>query len=70
MPFLSLLLSKHLIMLIVSIGRDYVSELQPPTGMLFIPQVNKSMESHGGMVSAGECPHKGNYEFGLRNIFV
>jgi hypothetical protein len=26
-------------MLIMSIGRDYISELQPPTGLLFIPQV-------------------------------
>jgi hypothetical protein len=26
---------------------DYVSELRPPTGLLFIPRVNMSMDSHG-----------------------
>jgi hypothetical protein len=26
-------------MMIMSMGRDYISELRPPTGLLFIPQV-------------------------------
>jgi hypothetical protein len=26
-------------MMIMSMGQDYVSELRPPTGLLFIPQV-------------------------------
>jgi hypothetical protein len=30
---------KRFMMMIVSMGRDYVSELRPPTGRLFIPQV-------------------------------
>jgi hypothetical protein len=29
----------------------YIPELMPPTGLLLIPQM--SMESHGGMISAG-----------------
>jgi hypothetical protein len=29
---------------------DYVSEVWPPTGLVFIPQV-VSMENHGGMMS-------------------
>jgi hypothetical protein len=32
---------------IMSMGWDYVSELQPPTGLLFIPQViHMSIENH------------------------
>jgi hypothetical protein len=27
------------LMMIMSMGRDHVSELRPPTGLLFIPQV-------------------------------
>jgi hypothetical protein len=30
-------------------GRDHVSELWPPTGLLFIP-ADDDMESHGGMM--------------------
>jgi hypothetical protein len=37
-------------------GQDYVSELRPPTGLLFIPQViHMCVESHGGMVLTGEA---------------
>jgi hypothetical protein len=36
-------------------GRDYVSELQPPTGVLFIPQViYEHVENHGGMMLTEE----------------
>jgi hypothetical protein len=38
----------------MSVGCDYVSELQPPTGLLFIPRWYMSMESHGGMILTGE----------------
>jgi hypothetical protein len=30
------------VIIFMSMGRDYVSELQPPTGLLFIPQVKVS----------------------------
>jgi hypothetical protein len=43
-----------MIMMIMSIGWDYVSELLPPTGLLFISQVILSMENHDEMISAGE----------------
>jgi len=33
-------------------GRDDVSELRPPTGLLFIAQM--SMESHGGVILKGK----------------
>jgi hypothetical protein len=29
------------VIIFMSMGRDYVSELQPPTGLLFIPQVKR-----------------------------
>jgi hypothetical protein len=35
------------LLLFMSMGRDYVSELLPPTGLLFIPQV---MYECGGMI--------------------
>jgi hypothetical protein len=34
-----LYLSFHLFLLFVSMGRDVVSELRPPAGLFFIPQV-------------------------------
>jgi hypothetical protein len=34
----------------MSIWCDYVSELRPPTGLLFIPRWYISMVSHGGML--------------------
>jgi hypothetical protein len=42
-------------MVIMSKGRDYISELWPPMGLLFIPQViYMSMENHGGMILTEE----------------
>jgi hypothetical protein len=35
----SRLQSGHILLLFMSMGRDYVSELRPPTGLFFIPQV-------------------------------
>jgi hypothetical protein len=32
---------------LIMMGWDYVSELRPPTGLLFIPQVICGMEGHG-----------------------
>jgi hypothetical protein len=42
--------------MIVSMGWDYVWELRPPTGLLFMPQVilYMSMENHSGMISTWE----------------
>jgi hypothetical protein len=40
-------------MVSMPMGWDYVSELRPPTGQLFVPQVT-SMERHGGMILRGE----------------
>jgi hypothetical protein len=40
--------------LLMSMGRDDVSELQLPTGLLFTPRwYTISMESHGGMILTG-----------------
>jgi hypothetical protein len=39
-------LSGNWMMLFMSMGRDYVSELRPPNGLLFIPQWYMSMQSH------------------------
>jgi hypothetical protein len=38
--------------MIMLLGWDYVSELWPSTGLLFMPHM--SMEDHGGMRLAGE----------------
>jgi hypothetical protein len=35
-------------------GWNFISELRPPTGMLFIPRKNMSMESRSGMILTGE----------------
>jgi hypothetical protein len=40
-----------IIIIIMSMGWDYVSELKLPTVLLFIPHM--SMEKHGGMISKG-----------------
>jgi hypothetical protein len=41
--------------LVMWMGWDYVSELQPPTGLSFVFQViHMSMENHNGMISTGE----------------
>jgi hypothetical protein len=42
------------IIIIMSMLWDYVSELRPPSGLLFIPRWYMSMESHGGMILTGE----------------
>jgi len=44
--------------MIMSMGWDYVSELRPPTDLLLIPQMIQvmSMENHGGKMSTGESP--------------
>jgi hypothetical protein len=42
------------LMMITSMGRNYVSELRPPTDILFIPRWYMSMENHGWMLSTGE----------------
>jgi hypothetical protein len=64
------------VLLFMSIGRDYVSELRPLTGLLFIlHRWYMGMESHGGMILTGEnrrslgektcpeplCPFKNSY---------
>jgi hypothetical protein len=41
-------------LLIMSMGWDYISELWPPTGLLFIHRWYMSMEYHDGMILAGE----------------
>jgi hypothetical protein len=38
----------------MSMGWDYVSELRPPTGLLFIPRCFMSMENHGGITLTGK----------------
>jgi hypothetical protein len=66
-------------------GREYISELRPPMGLLFIPQV---IYEDGGPLwndidmirlcksyqqassSKQEKLHGGNDEFGTRSIFV
>jgi hypothetical protein len=36
-------------------GREYVSKLRPPTGLLLIPKIKyMSIDSHGGMILTGE----------------
>jgi hypothetical protein len=40
-------------MMIMSMGWDYVSELRPPTGLLFIPMWY-NMQNHGGIISIGK----------------
>jgi hypothetical protein len=37
-----------------NVGLREVSELQPPTGLLFIPQMIYGMESHDKMILTGE----------------
>jgi hypothetical protein len=39
--------------LIMSMGWEYVSELRPPTSLLFIPHGYTSLENHDGMTSTG-----------------
>jgi hypothetical protein len=41
-------------MMFMSMGRDYVSELWPPTSLLFIPHEKYENEEHGGMMSTEE----------------
>jgi hypothetical protein len=41
-------------MMFMSMGRDYVSELWPPTSLLFIPHGKYENEEHGGMMSTEE----------------
>jgi hypothetical protein len=59
-PGLSRLLRRHehklkLLLMSMSMGWDYVSELRPPMGVLFIPQViYEYTKSHGGMILTGE----------------
>jgi hypothetical protein len=48
-----LTLHNHMLFFI-SMGRDYVSDLRPPTGLLFIPRWYKSMYSHCGMTIKGK----------------
>jgi hypothetical protein len=38
----------------MSTGWDYISELRPPMGILFMTKLYMSMESHGGMILTGE----------------
>jgi hypothetical protein len=48
-------------MTIMSVGWDYLSELRPPTGMLFVPRWYMSMENHGEMLCTGansSCIHQ------------
>jgi hypothetical protein len=47
-----------LFMLFMSMGWDYISELRPETGILFIPQVIQYMstDNHGEMISTGKTP--------------
>jgi hypothetical protein len=45
-------------MLFVLMRWDYVSELRPPKGLLFIPQVMSRM-SHGGTILAEETEELG-----------
>jgi hypothetical protein len=52
--------------MVMSMGWDYVSELRPPTGLLFAPIWYVSIENHGGMILPGKyrrtlretCPRK------------
>jgi hypothetical protein len=44
----------HKLMIIMLVGWDYVSELQPQMGLLFIPRWYMSMENHDAMISTGE----------------
>jgi hypothetical protein len=46
--------STVLLFLFMPMWWGYVSELRPPTGLLFIPQVIMVMESHGGIILTGE----------------
>jgi hypothetical protein len=44
-------------MMIMLMGWDYVSELRPPTGLFYPPRLYISMENHGGvMVSTEKTP--------------
>jgi hypothetical protein len=45
---------KWLLLLLMSMGWDYVSKLQPPTGLLFSPRWYMSMDNRGRMISTGE----------------
>jgi hypothetical protein len=45
----SVVLLSYPMMITMSKGRDYISELQLPTGLLFISRLYMSMESHDGM---------------------
>jgi hypothetical protein len=38
---------------------DYVSELRPPSGQLFIPQMVQGIENHGVMILAEETEELG-----------
>jgi hypothetical protein len=54
-------------MLIMSVGWDYAPELRPPTGLLFITQVNPT-SSH--LVANQEELAKKIMNLALRSIFV
>jgi hypothetical protein len=41
-------------LIIMSMGRDFVSEMRSPMDLLFIPWLYMSLENRGGMVSTGE----------------
>jgi hypothetical protein len=43
--------------MIMSMGRDYVSELRPPTGLLFIPQVIYEHGFYSGQKGARTLKH-------------
>jgi hypothetical protein len=45
---------RDMLMMIMLMVWDYVSELRPPTGLFFIHQM--SLENHGGTISSGETP--------------
>jgi hypothetical protein len=40
--------------MIMSMGWNWISELRLPAGLLFIPRLCMSMENHGGKISVGE----------------
>jgi hypothetical protein len=42
------------VLLFMSVGWDYVSELRPANGILFIPRWCMNMESDGGIIMTGE----------------
>jgi hypothetical protein len=45
-----------IIMIIMSMFWDYISDLRPPTGLLFTARLYMSMENHIGMIWQGKTP--------------